>query len=472
MKKLSKKTLGIGLGLVIIIGVAAIPGMKTSPEPLVDITELSKGELVNSINVSGIVQSNEAHSIYAKENLVVEEVRVEVGDTVKTGDVLAVLDTSSVKKDLEKAQVNKESSLVSKANDEEAIQNNIASAKKSLEGARLTLEKQKLNYETIKQEYEAGTNIEITNAKGALERAEMELTTSKKNYENGKVLFEQGFIAQTEYDSYETAYNNALINHTNAKESYDKAVENLEKSYKQAGLDLEVAQNSYEAAQVSLESAEQKNTQSYTYSIQQQDIEMSKMQDKIANAIITAPADGVVTAKNIEVGQMPSGILFEIENMDQLVVTTYIKEYDIANIVLGQEVILKSDGTGDKTIKGIVSYIAPTTRKDTVGTNEFEVEVQVTDKESGLKVGMEARMNIILEQQADIFYVSYDALLTNEQGEDAIYIVEDGKVKEVPVEVGMESDVYIEVKALDLQEGIKVISNPSNYVPGEKVKVE
>lgn len=89
--------------------------------------------------------------------------------------------------------------------------------------------------------------------------------------------------------------------------------------------------------------------------------------------------------------------------MDQLVVTTYIKEYDIANVEIGQEVTLKSDGTEDEVMKGVVSYIAPTTRKDATANNEFEVEVSITNASTKLKVGMETRMNIILEKKPDIF---------------------------------------------------------------------
>lgn len=472
MKKMNKKTLGIVAAAVVVIGLVAIPSFKKAPEELVDIVSLSKGELVSSINISGIVKSDQAESVFAKENLLVKEVKVEVGDVVKKGDVLAVLDTESMEKDLEKAKVSLASTLKNIENDQQTIHTNIASSEKSVESARLALEKQTLNYETVKKEYEAGTNTEITSAKGALERAEIDLKTSEKDYKNAKDLLDLDLIAKSEYEAYENTYKNAVINHTNATESYNKAKENLEKNYKQAGIDLEAAKNSYETAQINLTAAKQKNTDAYTYTIQQQEIEISKLEDRINNGKIVAPVDGTITASNIKVGQMPSGALFEIENMNQLVVTTYIKEYDIANVALGQPVTLKSDGTKDAVINGVVSYIAPTTRKDAASNNEFEVEVQITDGNTGLKVGMETRMNIILEKQEDAFYVAYDTILTNENGEDVVYTVVDETVQEVVVSTGMESDVYIEIEGDGLYEGMPVIVNPSGHIPGEKVKVE
>ena len=472
MKKMNKKALSIVVVAVIVVGLLAMPSLKKEPANLVEVASLSKGELVNSINMSGIVKSDEVQSVYAKENLLVKEIKAEVGDVVKKGDVLAVLDTESIEKDLEKAKINLASTLENMENDQQTISNNIASTEKALESARLTLEKQTLNYETIKKEYDAGTNTEITSAKGALERAEIDLETSEKDYKNAKDLFELNFISKSEYEASENTYKNAVINHTNATESYNKAKENLEKSYKQARIDLDAAKNSYETAQINLTSAQQKNTDTYTFTTKQQEIEISKLEDRIKNGTIVAPADGTITASNIKVGQLPSGVLFEIENMNQLVVTTYIKEYDIANVAIGQEVTLKSDGTEDEVMKGVVSYIAPTTRKDATANNEFEVEVSITEASTRLKVGMETRMNIILEKKSDIFYVAYDTITTNQAGEDVIYTVADGTIQEVVVQTGMESDVYIEVTGDTLSEEMPIIVNPSEYTPGDKVEVE
>lgn len=471
MKKINKKALSIAVVGVAAIGVLAVSSFGKAPQNLVQVTSLNKGELINSINISGTVKSDEAQSVYAKESLLVKEIKVEEGDVVKKGDVLAILDTESLEKDLEKAKINLASTLKSKEDSDNTIQTTIESAENALKSAKLTLEKQTLNYETTKKEYESGTSTEIISAKAALESAEVALKTSENDYKNAKQLFELEYIAKSEYETYESTYENAVISYSKATESYNKAKENLEESYKQAGIDLQTAKNNYEAAQIKVNEAKQKNTEASTYTIEQQKLEISKLEDRINNGIITAPIDGTITANNIKEGQVPSGIAFEIENIDQLVVTTYIKEYDIANVAIGQEVTIKSDATQDDVMKGVVSYIAPTTRKDS-SDSEFEVEVSITDADTRLKVGMEARMNIIQAKKSDAFYVAYDTVSANQEGEDVVYTVADGIIQEVVVQTGIESDVYIEIQGDKLYEGMPIIEDPTGHAPGDEVEVE
>jgi RND family efflux transporter MFP subunit len=475
MKKLNKKMIGIGIIasiMVAIVGVTLTNMNSAASE--VSMTTLRKGELVNSVNVSGTVKSAEEHPIYSKENLSVKEVRVEVGDQVKKGDILAVLDADSIKKEIEKTTLNIASNLKSMANESESIQSNIALEEKNLKSAQLALNKQRLTYETMSKEYQSGSNAELSNAKSTLEQAEIDKNIRQKEYENAKSLYEQDFISKSEYETAENNYKTAMISYNSTAESYDRAKENFEETYKQVQTDLESAKNSYEVAVIQLNAAKQKNTDSYTYTIEQQKVEASKLQNQENNATITAPADGTITAANIKIGQTPSGMLFELEDTAHLVISTYIKEYDVASVVVGQKVIIKSDATKDMAVNGEVSSIAPTTRKDTdSATNEFETEVKVNDKDTGLKIGMEARMNIILDQKADVFYTSYDAVLTSEEGQKMIYAVgKQGTVQEIPVQTGIESDVHVEIQGDGLYEGMNIITNPSEYTPGQKIKMK
>ncbi|MDF2595585.1 MAG: transporter [Clostridia bacterium] len=475
MKKLNKKMIGIGIIVIIMIAIVGVSlTKKKSSESEISITTLNKGELINSVNVSGTVKSAEEYNIYSKENLAVKEVRVEVGDQVKKGDILAVLDADSIKKDIEKTTLNIESNLKSMENESHTIQSNIAIEEKNLKSSQLALEKQRLTYETINKEYKSGSNADLSDAKSTLEGAEIEKNARQKDYENAKSLYEQDFISKSDYESSENNYKTAVISYTSAVENYDRAKKNFEKTYKQAQADLESAKNNYEIAAINLNAAKQKNTDSYTYTIEQQKVEESKLQNQENNATIIATDDGTITAVNVKIGQTPSGILFELEDTEHLVISTYIKEYDVASVVVGQKVIIKSDGTKEIAINGEVSSIAPTTRKDTgSATNEFATEVEVKDKNSGLKIGMEARMNIILDQKANVFYTSYDTVLTSEEGQKVIYAVDEkGTIKEIPVQTGMESDVYVEIQGDGLYEGMNIITNPSGYTPGEKIKMK
>ena len=102
-KKPSKKK--IILGIIVIIVVVFIIGKIIAPKPIPNVKYkvLAKGKIVNSINVLGEIKSKNSTNVYSTLSNPVKEVKVKVGDKVKAGDILALLDTGSLTKDVEQA---------------------------------------------------------------------------------------------------------------------------------------------------------------------------------------------------------------------------------------------------------------------------------------------------------------------------------------------------------------------------------
>ena len=87
-KKPSKKV--IIFGVIFVIVVAFIIAKIIMPKPALPVkhTVLSKGKIVNSINVLGEINSKDSTNVYSTLSNPVKEVKVNVGDKVKAGDVL------------------------------------------------------------------------------------------------------------------------------------------------------------------------------------------------------------------------------------------------------------------------------------------------------------------------------------------------------------------------------------------------
>ena len=128
---------------------------------------------------------------------------------------------------------------------------------------------------------------------------------------------------------------------------------------------------------------------------------------------------------------------------------------------MGQEVVIKSETMNKDTVAGRVSYIAPTTRKDGGANNEFEIEVTIVEKQEALKIGMETRMNVVVEQKEDVFFTTYDLVDLNDRGEDIVYALDGNEIKEIVVQTGVESAVYIEIMSEELYEGMGLVSSDS-----------
>ena len=79
-------------------------------------------------------------------------------------------------------------------------------------------------------------------------------------------------------------------------------------------------------------------------------------------------------------------------------------------------------------------------------------------KDSGLLIGLSAKVEIILSQVTDVYAVPYDAVGTDENGGSVVYARSGGETEftAIPVETGMETDYYSEISGEGLSDGMEV----------------
>lgn len=318
----------------------------------------------------------------------------------------------------------------------------------------------------------------VASAESGVASAEAQLDAAKDAC-NGTTLaqVEQGIgSANRGVDSAEVQEDVAKAQLDAAKQSAESAKQQQEATKNAIEQQIDSLQDSLVGSQLAAESN------------RAQEIAIQKMQNTLEDASITAPVSGVVTAVYAKVGEPGNGLLFVVEDTESLKITTRIKEYDIANVQVGMPVTIKSDATGDKEISGTITYIAPAAVKSDTGSTqtssnnsnvEFEAEVQVNDKDSGLRIGMNTRLTVLLEEKQDVFGVAYDSVVKKQDGTDVLYAVEpkstEGKdastyiVTEVPVTTGLETDFYIEVSGSNIQNGMSIVSDPQSVTPGMEV---
>jgi multidrug efflux pump subunit AcrA (membrane-fusion protein) len=183
-----------------------------------------------------------------------------------------------------------------------------------------------------------------------------------------------------------------------------------------------------------------------------------------------------VTYVGAKESAVANGLLFVVENTDQLIIAAQIGEYDVGLLQLGQEVIVKTDSTGDMQFRGHVSNIAPAAVKDAGGNTiessnvQFDAEISLLEKDTAIKIGMNARLTIIFENKSDVFSVPYDAVAVEADGSNCIYVAEetndDSQVayRKINVETGLTTDMAVEIKSSELEAGMEVIVNPEAFI--------
>ena len=413
------------------------------------------------------------------------------------------------------------------------------------ESGREERDKKKDAYDTAKQKYEesiteqvpdGGSDLQdqMEEAQKAYWIAEAEFTAVKMDYEGERSKYQ---AAETAWSQAQADYQNQLASiESSASAAYsgvasaqtgvasaeaqldaardarngstltqlEQGIASANRSVDSAELQEDIAKAQQDAAEQSADTAKQQQaatensiaqqidtlkdnligSQIAAQSTKSQEIAIQSLQDTLADATITAPVSGVVTAVYAEEGQPGNGLLFVIEDTDALKITTNIREYDVGNIEVGMPVVIRSDATGDKEISGTVTYIAPAANKTENGntltaddsTVEFEAEVQVNDADSGLRIGMNTRLTVLLEERDNVYGVPYDAVVEKADGSEVVYAVEPSSEKEgsyvvteVPVTTGLETDFYIEVSGDGITDGLSIVSDPQSVAPGMEV---
>ena len=268
--------------------------------------------------------------------------------------------------------------------------------------------------------------------------------------------------AKSKYDAAENTYESKETAYTQKVRAKEDTIKNSDSS-------LRTKENSLETVTI--------NSQVATLSYEQQ---LKQYEDQLAEAAIYSSISGVVTSVLVEEGSMyTGGNLLVIESENAYQISTEIDEHNIGQVELGQEVLVKTNGTGEEELRGEVISIAPRATQSasqSVATSDvtYTVKIKLLTTHEDLKMDMTAKLSIILESKKDALVIPYDGLRTDEEGKTFVMIAtkqEDGVASEkVYVEKGLESNYYVEILGSDIAEGSSILIPISESSGNEAVE--
>lgn len=285
-------------------------------------------------------------------------------------------------------------------------------------------------------------------------------------------------------DAYASAVKNLQIAQAavdQQMETYSRSVAEAQSAYDQAKQAYESALTSQKAVQASVEQSLSDAQQAVTASRLAADnssaqLALNNQKEDLEKCSVTSPVDGIVTAVYAEEGEAANGLMYVIEDTESLKIKVKIKEYDVNTIKPGMKAIVTAEAAGEQEYEGVVESISPAAVRAQNAENAsqevlFEAVVVITSADENLRIGMSARAEIITEEKTDVFSVPYEMLSTDEQGRDILYTVEETEnglylPVAVPVELGIESDSRVEVSGEGLTEGMTLLSDARQVVPG------
>jgi len=367
------------------------------------------------ITVNGVVASTTSRNVYSSLGLSLERVYGEVGDVVTVGQVLAVLDIYNLELSIARQEAliaqAQRSSEVSLGDARRRLQeaeanlaNNtniqIVNAQSALNTATSALAAARLSYDVAQRDYEQGTTQHVINAQSVFHAAGIELASVEHDYSNLRVLYAGGIISSDEmrrtgtaliharnhYEDSRTNYNSALQQQSRGLEHYRNALRSAEAAYNNATAMLNASRTN--AHQDIERLRNQVANAEISANIEHMEIELLQLKRNLDEATITSPIDGVITASAAKEGAMSTGLLFTIEDADNLEIVTHFREYDLAKLYHEMQVSIIPSGVGGMVYTGYISRISPAASPSPIAL--FEAIIRVTSVETNLRIGMTA----------------------------------------------------------------------------------
>ena len=316
----------------------------------------------SAFELSGTVRSTQT-DIASEVSGKVLSMEIEEGSPVKKGDIIAILDSS-----MQELVVVQQEAIVRMKE---------AKLEELMAGTRT---EQLDQYRASVKTAEAAKS----NARTGIDTAQTDLDYWRGKYDVAKEAYDSAIISKSALDDAKLKFDTARQRLDAAKKQHQSSSAQLDAARAQLSL-LEKGSTSQTIAAAEADLAQSRAV------LEQAKLVLSKYE-------IKSPADGTFIQKNVEPGTMinAGAYIGTVSDLSDLWMYVYVRQKHLKYVNIGQEVSLTGDATGDKSIKGKITFIsdeAEFTPKN-VQTDEardntvFKVRIDILSDKPGIKPGM------------------------------------------------------------------------------------
>lgn len=216
------------------------------------------------------------------------------------------------------------------------------------------------------------------------------------------------------------------------------------------------------------------NIRRYDEKISQAEAAYNAQKDSLRNSYIYAPFTGVIVDVQKEIGENSSlgQTVFKLENLNNVIFEIELDQEDYGLVKLGQTAIVELDAYSNIQYGGKVSLL-PMYANGNGGSN-FIVEITLDPaKENTPLVGMTGDAKIITSKTEEVSALLYDEILFDDEDKPYVYVLNNstGLVEKQIIEIGLEGDIYTEVKSNLEKQIITGINDDIEVKEGYKAKL-
>lgn len=389
----------------------------------------------------GFDENRTAH-VVPRVSGTIRKVNKNLGDTVRAGEVLAVI----------------ESSELGEAKSDYMVK------KQALDQARFDLARtQTVRDNTMKMiaalnarpslaDMEKTRGLDLGQHRRSLVSAYSELVLAESSYQREKELYEKKISSGSDFQEAENALKKAEAEFASAKDEISfevkRAQQENKRAVRSAGLSLAAAERNLHLLGLG---------QSAILAISGR----NGNHESLALYTVTAPFGGVIIEKHATVGEQAGGDeeLFTISDIDTVWVIASVYEKDIASVREGQGAAVTVKARPGRIFKGVVKWVGDTIEEE---SRTLKIRIQIANKERLLKPGMFAQASLKAGARKKALIIPSSSVQKTE-GKDIVFMVAGpGKFERREVRIGVRASESVEVLS-GVREGEKVVSS-GNFV--------
>ncbi|HYK52369.1 MAG TPA: efflux RND transporter periplasmic adaptor subunit, partial [Candidatus Eremiobacteraceae bacterium] len=194
------------------------------------------------------------------------------------------------------------------------------------------------------------------------------------------------------------------------------------------------------------------------------------VQTQIAQAVVRAPFDGIVTQRNVDPGSLasPGTPLVQVSQLDPAYINVGIPDSDLQFVRAGSDATVSVDALSGRSWHGAVDHLNAAAGQ---GTLTYLARISLPNPDTSLKAGMVANVTFIAAHKSGVLIVPRGAIASTDNG-SVVYVVDKGKAKMRAVTVGLQAQDSAQISGAGISAGTLVITQrPDALADGSPVKV-
>jgi len=387
---------------------------------------VARGAVVRTIDFLARIQAIEDEPLAFAVDGRISKINVAVGADVISGTVLAELDTSDLKNQIEQARVEwlAAQSVLSKT---------LTTFTETRQAAQLDLDVAQLKLAQAKaKDYGpsiALTQAEIARAQRALADANSGLTSARANPADKNMI--AGF---------ERIVLDAETSVAKAKADYQDLIQQ-QASHQ---FDINIIAKDVDRARLALTRVTSSIDPNLERTVEVNRLTLDRLEAQLARATISAPFDGRVSSENLTVGQSVKALdpVIIVAKPGGLEAAAELSQSRLVEIAIGQPVSVTLDTAPGQ------AYIGQVRRLPQIGaaTTATDKSVRVTVEGAGdaMKEGDLARVTIVTSRKENTLWLPPQAI-RNFQGRRFVVVRDTDGERRSDVKIGLQSDDRVEI---------------------------